>query len=133
MYLSYNEYKQISQLWFSSKQDLPFEDIKNTDVTLRKRKLIDEFECSEISTTSKRLRPSVDLSMTFGSPKLDIANTSLSAPVSQRKTTLFDYGFCKKNVPKLRRSFSTSEDTIKAAFEKGEYIFIVWMLPSKKW
>lgn len=62
--------------------------------------------------------------MTFGSPRLDIANTSFSAPVSQRKTTLFDYGFCKKNVSKLRRSFSTSEDTIKAAFEKGEkFIF----------
>jgi len=57
--------------------------------------------------------------MSFESPRLNTTqNTSLTAPVSQRKTTLFDYGFCKKNT--LRRSFSTSEATIKAAFEKGE-------------
>lgn len=58
--------------------------------------------------------------MSFGSPRLEIANTSLTAPVSHKKTTLFDYGFCKKNVSKLRRSFSTTEATIKAAFEKGK-------------
>jgi len=57
--------------------------------------------------------------MSFESPRLDTEKrTSLTAPISQRKTTLFDYGFCKKNI--LRRSFSTSEATIKAAFEKGE-------------
>lgn len=58
--------------------------------------------------------------MSFESPRLDKSNTSFTAPVTQRKTTLFDYGFCKNNVSKLRRSFSTSEATIKAAFEKGK-------------
>lgn len=72
-----------------------------------------------VSITSKRLKPNVNLSVSFESPRLDNLNTSLTAPVTQRKTTLFDYGFCKKNTPKLRRSFSTSEATIKAAFEKG--------------
>lgn len=105
---------------FLYKQDLPFEEIKNLDGIIRKRKLFNEFDSTaEISTTSKRLKPNVSLSMSISSPRFDIANTSLSAPVSQRKTTLFDYGFCKKNVSKLRRSFSTTEDTIKAAFEKG--------------
>jgi M-phase inducer phosphatase len=62
--------------------------------------------------------------MSFESPKLDTSKTSFTAPATQRKTTLFDYGFCKNNVSKLRRSFSTSEATIKAAFEKGEYVLI---------
>jgi len=99
-----------------------FDDIKNTDGCVRKRKLINEFECSpDSSVKSKRLKPHVDLSMSFESPRLDIANTSLTAPISQKKTTLFDYGFCKKNTSKLlRRSFSTSEATIKAAFEKED-------------
>jgi len=57
--------------------------------------------------------------MKFNSPRLDTGNTSLTAPISIKKTTLFDYGFCKKSVAKLRRSFSTNEATIKAAFEKG--------------
>lgn len=57
--------------------------------------------------------------MSFESPRLDTVHISRTAPVSNRKTTLFDYGFCK-NVSKLRRSFSTSEATIKAAFEKGK-------------
>lgn len=58
--------------------------------------------------------------MSFESPRLDTTNTSSSAPIPQRKTTLFDYGFCKKNISKFRRSFSTSEAIIKAAFEKGK-------------
>lgn len=58
--------------------------------------------------------------MSFESPRLDTSKISLTAPVTHRKTTLFDYGFCKENVSKLRRSFSTSEATIKAAFEKGK-------------
>lgn len=88
---------------------------------MRKRKLINEFECpSQLSISSKRLKPNVNLSMEFGSPNLETANISLTAPVSHKKTTLFDYGFCKKNVSKLRRSFSTTEATIKAAFEKGK-------------
>ncbi|XP_025415347.1 M-phase inducer phosphatase-like [Sipha flava] len=102
------------------KADSVFEDIKNTTVCVRKRKLINEFECSEESITSKKLRPNVDLSMSFESPKLDTSKTSFTAPATQRKTTLFDYGFCKNNVSKLRRSFSTSEATIKAAFEKED-------------
>lgn len=86
---------------------------------MKKRKLINEFECTfKTPVKSKKLKPNVDLSMSFGSPKLDALNISLTAPVSQRKITLFDYGFCKKNT--FRRSFSTSEATIKAAFEKGE-------------
>lgn len=56
--------------------------------------------------------------MSFESPILDFANTSLTAPISQKKTTLFDYGFSKKG--NFRRSFSTSEATIKAAFDKGK-------------
>lgn len=58
--------------------------------------------------------------MSFESPRLNTSNTSLTAPVSQKKTTLFDYGFCKRNITKFQRSFSTSEATIKAAFEKGK-------------
>lgn len=88
---------------------------------MKKRKLFNEFECpSEKSIVSKRLKPNVDLSMSFNSPRLDTGNTSLTAPVSHKKTTLFDYGFCKNSVSKLRRSFSTNEATIKAAFEKGK-------------
>ncbi|VVC35411.1 Hypothetical protein CINCED_3A013671 [Cinara cedri] len=103
------------------KSDSVFEDIKNTDNFARKRKLIDEFERpSEISNGSKKLKPNVDLSMSFESPRPEPSNISRTAPVSQRKTTLFDYGFCKKNSSKLRRSFSTSEATIKAAFEKED-------------
>lgn len=70
------------------------------------------------------MRPNVDLSMSFESPRLDNSKTSFTAPVTHRKTTLFDYGFCKKNVSILRRSFSTNEATIKAAFEKGKYFLI---------
>lgn len=99
-----------------------FEDIKNTDSSVRKRKLACDFDytTSEKTTVaSKRLKPNVNLSMSFGSPRLvDTSNNALTAPVSQKKSTLFDYGFCKKGI--LRRSFSTSEATIKAAFEKGE-------------
>lgn len=61
--------------------------------------------------------------MSFGSPKLDIAKTSSTAPVFDKKTTLFDYGFCKKSTSKFPRSFSTTEDTIKAAFDKGKKLF----------
>lgn len=57
--------------------------------------------------------------MAFESPRLNIANGSLTAPVSDRKTTLFDYGFHKKSITKFQRSFSTTDDTIKAALEKG--------------
>ncbi|KAL5234801.1 hypothetical protein ACI65C_002211 [Semiaphis heraclei] len=103
------------------KIDLVFDEIKNTDVVVKKRKLFNEFECpSEKSIVSKRLKPNVDLSMSFDSPRLDTGNTSLTAPVSHKKTTLFDYGFCKNSVSKLRRSFSTNEATIKAAFEKED-------------
>ncbi|XP_015364015.1 PREDICTED: uncharacterized protein LOC107161912, partial [Diuraphis noxia] len=102
------------------KIDLVFGEIKITDV-VKKRKLFNEFECpSEKSIASKSLKPNVDLSMSFDSPRLDTGNTSLTAPVSHKKTTLFDYGFCKNSVSKLQRSFSTNEATIKAAFEKGE-------------
>lgn len=88
-----------------------------------KRKLFNELECNiEVSDTSKRLRRNVNLLMSFESPKLDIAKTSSTAPVFDRKTTLFDYGFCKESTSKLQRSFSTTEDTIKAAFEKGKKI-----------
>lgn len=86
---------------------------------MKKRKLINEFECTfKAPVKSKKLKPNVNLSMSFDSPRLDTSNISLTAPESQRKTTLFDYGFCKRNI--FRRSFSTSEATIKAAFEKGE-------------
>ncbi|KAE9535882.1 hypothetical protein AGLY_007783 [Aphis glycines] len=78
------------------------------------------FECPESSFVSKRLKPNVDLSISFNSPRLNTGNTSLTAPVSHKKTTLFDYGFCKNSVSKLQRSFSTTEDTIKAAFEKED-------------
>uniref|UniRef100_A0A2S2PNS4 protein-tyrosine-phosphatase n=1 Tax=Schizaphis graminum TaxID=13262 RepID=A0A2S2PNS4_SCHGA len=101
------------------KVDLVFEENKKKDV--KKRKLFNDFECpSESSIVSKRLKPNVDLSMSFNSPRLDTGNTSLTAPVSHKKTTLFDYGFCKNSVSKLRRSFSTNEATIKAAFEKED-------------
>ncbi|XP_029347990.1 M-phase inducer phosphatase-like [Acyrthosiphon pisum] len=56
--------------------------------------------------------------MSFASPTLDTGNTSLTAPVSHKKTTFFDHEFCKNSVSKLQRSFSTNEATIKAAFEK---------------
>lgn len=103
------------------KIDLVFEEKKNADVVVKKRKLFNDFECpSESSIVSKRLKPNVDLSISFNSPRLDTGNTSLTAPVSHKKTTLFDYGFCKNSVSKLRRSFSTTEDTIKAAFEKED-------------
>lgn len=102
-------------------QDSVFEEIKNTDGCARKRKLINDFECSsEICISSKKIKANVDLSMSFESPRQENANTSLTAPVSQKKTTLFDYGFCKSSASKFRRSFSTSEATIKAAFEKGK-------------
>jgi len=88
---------------------------------LKKRKLFNKFECpSEKSILSKVLKPKVDLSMSFASPTLDTGNTSLTAPVSNKKTTFFDYGFCKNSVSKLQRSFSTNEATIKAALEKGK-------------
>lgn len=57
--------------------------------------------------------------MSLESPRLDVSNKSFTAPVSERKTTLFDYGFCKKNTSIFRRSFSTTDDTKKAALEKG--------------
>jgi len=88
---------------------------------VKKRKLFNEFECpSEKSIVCKRLKPNVDLSMSFVSPRIDTRNTSLTAPVLHKKITLFDYGFYKNNVSKLQRSLSTNEATIKAAFEKGE-------------
>jgi len=58
--------------------------------------------------------------LSFASPTLDTENISLTAPVSHKKTTFFDYGFCKNSVSKLQRSFSTNDATIKAAFEKGK-------------
>lgn len=61
--------------------------------------------------------------MSFGSPKLDTAKTSSTAPVFDRKATLFEYGFCQKSTSKFQRSLSTTEDTIKAAFEKGKNYF----------
>ncbi|XP_060863527.1 M-phase inducer phosphatase 3-like isoform X2 [Metopolophium dirhodum] len=76
-------------------KDLVFGKIKDTNVVLKKRKLFNEFE-------------------------LDTENTSLTAPVSHKKTSFFDYGFCKNSVPKLQRSFSTNDATIKAAFEKED-------------
>ncbi|XP_060870858.1 M-phase inducer phosphatase 3-like [Metopolophium dirhodum] len=103
------------------KVDLVFGEINNTDGVVKKRKLFNEFECpSEKSIVSKVLKPKVDISMSFDSPTLDTGNTSLIAPVSHKKTTFFDYGFCKNSVSKLQSSFSTNEATIKAAFEKKD-------------
>lgn len=96
------------------------EDIKNTDDCVQKRKIINEFEySSEISISSKRLKPNVDILMSFESQKQKNAIISINNSVSKKKTTLFDYGFCKNSASKFR-SFSTSEATIKTAFEKGQ-------------
>jgi len=93
--------------------------MNNTDVVVKKRKLFNEFENPEKSIVSKVLKPKVDLS-SFGVPTLDTENTSISAPVLHKKTTLFNYRFCKNSVSKLQRSFSTNEAAIKSAFEKGK-------------
>ncbi|XP_050420856.1 M-phase inducer phosphatase-like [Adelges cooleyi] len=104
------------------KSEPKFEDLKNNDGVVRKRKLTIEHEATtpEPSVTSKKARPSICLSMSFDSPRLENMNISLTAPVSSKKSTLFHYGFCKKEVPKIRRSLSTSEAWIKAAFDKED-------------
>ncbi|XP_050543263.1 M-phase inducer phosphatase-like isoform X3 [Daktulosphaira vitifoliae] len=103
------------------KTDLLFGDIKNNEAVVRKRKLTRDLESTpETNVLLKKTRPSISLSMSFDSPRLDYINSPLTAPVSQGKRTLFDYGFCKKEKPVFRRSFSTSEATIKAAFEKED-------------
>lgn len=82
---------------------------------MKKQKLINEFECAFKSPVKLiNLKPDVDVSMSFSSPRLDTANISLTDTASNSKITFFD----KKNI--LQKPFSTSEATIIAAFEKGE-------------
>lgn len=98
---------------------LVLDDIKNIKHILRKQKCLNKSNC----TTSEKTSSAATWLKHCDSPNLSIENnkaTPIITSVSQskNKTTLYDYGFCKKSSFQL--SFFTNEATIKAAFEKSK-------------